>query len=331
MYRRPHQCGRIPALLLCLLLTVLAAAPAVAQKAAGDEDPAKIRLGIAESILAESLGTPPDQLRSSWRGRDSTLDNLDLFFYSAGAAELDLGTAWVVLDRAGNKVDLNAIEADEGRELFPAARAMLEKPSANGCSTIYGFKWNDLNGNGVHDNGEPLLANWDIILTNQSLQQSYLVTTGSNGHYFVTGLPAGTYIVSEAADMDWIQTYPPSGHHLITLGVCDAAEANFGNSYLGPCHLGCSVEVDCPGGPSGPGEATCHATPSGVPPFQYQWQVQGPVIDLTILGPSILFWCPLGNPNTPDPIITATVTMTDACGCVATDWDGFTCRGGGVN
>jgi hypothetical protein len=34
-----------------------------------------------------------------------------------------------------------------------------------GKSSISGFKWNDLNGNGVKDAGEPGIANWQIALT----------------------------------------------------------------------------------------------------------------------------------------------------------------------
>jgi hypothetical protein len=62
--------------------------------------------------------------------------------------------------------------------------------------SISGMKFNDLNGNGVKDMGEPGLANWTITLTNQ--RGSIVKTvTDVNGNYSFTNLAAGTYVIRE--------------------------------------------------------------------------------------------------------------------------------------
>ncbi len=80
---------------------------------------------------------------------------------------------------------------------------------------IRGFKWNDLDGEGDWDNGEPALPNWEIYL---DLDNSGgwdvgepKTTTGSDGSYAFTGLAPGTYTVAEVLQDGWLQTYPGTG------------------------------------------------------------------------------------------------------------------------
>jgi len=90
-------------------------------------------------------------------------------------------------------------------------------------------KYNDLNGNGVWDTGEPGLPNWTINLTGAS---TLSVTTDGHGNYCFTDLPAGTYTVSEAIQTGWQQTAPPSpGTYTITLASGqNIVNRNFGNT-----------------------------------------------------------------------------------------------------
>lgn len=92
--------------------------------------------------------------------------------------------------------------------------------------SICGVKYNDLNGNGVWDAGEPRLPNWTINLTGAS---TLSVTTDEKGKYCFNNLPAGTYTVSEVMQTDWQQTEPASGTYTITL----AAGQNIGNRNFG--------------------------------------------------------------------------------------------------
>jgi hypothetical protein len=85
------------------------------------------------------------------------------------------------------------------------------------CSTgsICGMKFNDLNDNGVQDQGEPGLPNWTISLSG-SIATSTL--TDASGNYCFNNLPAGTYTVTETCQNDWQQTCPVSGTYTATLG-----------------------------------------------------------------------------------------------------------------
>lgn len=73
--------------------------------------------------------------------------------------------------------------------------------------SISGTKFDDLNGNGIHNTGEPGLANWTISLTNDS--GSVVTTiTDSNGNYSFTDVPDGNYTIGEIIQPGWIQTAP---------------------------------------------------------------------------------------------------------------------------
>ncbi|MFA5051679.1 MAG: SdrD B-like domain-containing protein [Patescibacteria group bacterium] len=91
---------------------------------------------------------------------------------------------------------------------------------------ISGYKFNDLNGNGVWDNGEPGLPSWKIMLDNGSYTY-----TDSNGYYSFTGLTAGTYVVSEKLPDGWTQTMPsvPGTHTVNIQSGTISEDNNFGN------------------------------------------------------------------------------------------------------
>ena len=101
---------------------------------------------------------------------------------------------------------------------FPATSEIVTVPS-NGLvsgvdfgnyeqAAIYGYKFDDLNGNGV-DNSEPRLAGWTIVLVGTNglgNAVSATTTTGVNGEYSFTGLAPGSYTVSEQQQTGWTQT-----------------------------------------------------------------------------------------------------------------------------
>jgi len=72
---------------------------------------------------------------------------------------------------------------------------------------IIGRKFNDFNGNGTYDEGEPFLPNWKIRL-NGTKTDSLL--TDAEGWFMFNGLFHGEYIVSEQQQSGWTQTYPTS-------------------------------------------------------------------------------------------------------------------------
>ena len=79
-------------------------------------------------------------------------------------------------------------------------------------SEINGYKWHDLNGNGVFNNAETGIEGWTIYLdSNQNGQLDDGETstlTNADGFYSFTDLGFGTYTVAEQAEPRWNQTYP---------------------------------------------------------------------------------------------------------------------------
>ncbi len=77
---------------------------------------------------------------------------------------------------------------------------------------IHGSKWNDLNGNGKWDTGEPALSGVTVYLdanNNGVLDAGEIsTTTAADGSYAFTGLAPGTYTVAEVVPAGWQQTYP---------------------------------------------------------------------------------------------------------------------------
>ena len=129
-------------------------------------------------------------------------------------------------------------------------------------SDIYGFKWNDLNGNGKRDcdstglapeaagstdqencNLEPLLSGWKVFIDKNGdgiwqESEDFRITSASGpnmGKYVFEQLPAGqTYKICEVPQEGWTQTYPTEDgacHSVTVPGDCsgDKCEFNFGN------------------------------------------------------------------------------------------------------
>jgi hypothetical protein len=93
---------------------------------------------------------------------------------------------------------------------------------------LCGMKFNDLNGNGVRDAGEPGISNWRINLTGTA---TGTVLTDSLGRYCFSNLSPGTYTLAEVLKTGWRQTAPPSPWtYTVTLAPGQTRDSlNFGN------------------------------------------------------------------------------------------------------
>jgi uncharacterized protein (DUF2141 family) len=95
---------------------------------------------------------------------------------------------------------------------------------------IYGWKFNDANGNGIKDSNENNLANWKIIL--QGPRNDSLLTN-DDGFYEFHWLLYGTYTVSERQQSGWRQTFPPMpGIHSVIITSGKESEHLFGNRLM---------------------------------------------------------------------------------------------------
>jgi hypothetical protein len=73
--------------------------------------------------------------------------------------------------------------------------------------SISGTKWEDLNGDGTRQGGEPRVPGWTISITGPN-NFSDQTTTDSSGDYSFDNLAPGTYQVCEVPQSDWTRTYP---------------------------------------------------------------------------------------------------------------------------
>jgi SdrD B-like protein len=74
--------------------------------------------------------------------------------------------------------------------------------------TISGMKFEDLDGDGVKDLGEPGIKGWVIHLFGAADEAT---VTDANGNYSFDGLQAGSYTVCEELPDPWIQSFPNPG------------------------------------------------------------------------------------------------------------------------
>ncbi len=104
---------------------------------------------------------------------------------------------------------------------------------------ITGMKFEDTNGNGVKDENEHGIPNWEIFLNGEA----FMASTDTNGHYEFNNLVAGTYIVSEVSAEGWIQTFPgdPGTYTVELTPGATISEKNFGNKR--DCSIACAPDT----------------------------------------------------------------------------------------
>jgi hypothetical protein len=79
---------------------------------------------------------------------------------------------------------------------------------------ISGIVFNDYNGNGIRDTGEPGMQNWKVLMTGSRVDS---VFTDSGGLYSFKGLTAGTYTVTAQVPTGWNPTGPPGGSYVVSV------------------------------------------------------------------------------------------------------------------
>jgi hypothetical protein len=100
--------------------------------------------------------------------------------------------------------------------------------------TVSGLKFNDLNGNGVRDAGEPGLSGVTITLSLTGTTPRTVVT-GSDGTFSFSAVPFGSYTISETVPAGFQQTAPGAPGTLTALvdfGHQAVAGLAFGNQAL---------------------------------------------------------------------------------------------------
>jgi uncharacterized repeat protein (TIGR01451 family) len=78
-------------------------------------------------------------------------------------------------------------------------------------------KFEDVNGNGARDAGEPGVPGWTFRLTNPQGNGS-IASTGADGGNTITSVPAGLWNVEEVVDPAWVAITPVSGQVNVPAG-----------------------------------------------------------------------------------------------------------------
>ncbi|GAF91147.1 unnamed protein product, partial [marine sediment metagenome] len=102
-------------------------------------------------------------------------------------------------------------------------------------STVIAHKFNDLNGNGVQDSGEPALKDWTMTLYEGPSCSNRTVasrTTNLLGDAVFHDLVAGTYSVRETLEAGWTNTSALCQQ--VTVGYCETWVLNFSNVRVEP-------------------------------------------------------------------------------------------------
>lgn len=110
--------------------------------------------------------------------------------------------------------------------------------------SISGQNFNDLNGNGVKDNGDLGLSGWTITIQNKTntfnnTVVNLSVLTDGSGFYNVTGLFAAIYLVNVTLQAGWIEIFPGvstlgNKGYVVNLAQGDnVVNKDFGNLQVG--------------------------------------------------------------------------------------------------
>ncbi len=125
-------------------------------------------------------------------------DNFDSFSEHGDRTAVDFDF-WVDTKADGITITLDdeSIEACDG-DTDPQVEPVLYD--------VYGYKWNDTNGDGDWDDlNEFPMSDWTIEVTNGV--DTFATTTDANGYYYFE-VPAGEWVVSEVQQVGWTQTFP---------------------------------------------------------------------------------------------------------------------------
>lgn len=107
---------------------------------------------------------------------------------------------------------------------------LMPKPA-----TVKGVVFNDLNGNGTQDNGEPGVGGATVQLkpTTQGASTPASVTTGSDGSYTVSNLAPGTYTIAVSAS-----GFAPNTSQTVTVAAADNLTRNIPLTAIPPVQNG---------------------------------------------------------------------------------------------
>jgi len=127
-------------------------------------------------------------------------------------------------------------------------------------TSVSGFVWEDLDGDGQWDNGESELQGWrvfvDFNLDGELTSDERWTVTNASGEWRIDELSDGSYSIREVPQSNWRRTYPggEAGHPVGLVPGQEIGDLNFGNQHLLPSIFGVVWEDLDGDGKQDPGE-----------------------------------------------------------------------------
>jgi len=172
--------------------------------------------------LGELIATTAVGDKGSWYGWDGS-DMID--YVKVECAGDDIISFAMKLAVENTSISIIPYHRDFSDRLKPNAPQLII--TLVSPMIISGHKFNDLDGDGTWDNGEPALEGWTINLEGSLFKTT---TSDSAGYFEFADLAPGTYTISEALQDGWIQTEPtPPGTYSVSLMSCSVTDRDFGN------------------------------------------------------------------------------------------------------
>ena len=187
-------------------------------------------VGTVELTSGSGTSNPPQLLEAMSEDLGDTAAGFDQNF-AYGTLILTANTHVELVDLAANSPG-DAPEALYVNDLIILSGATLNLDGlklyvhaesndgtiVNGGAIVSGEVFDDANGNGSLDSGEPGLVGFLVDLTNTATSSTYAALTNASGQFSLTGIAAGTYTLSEVLPLGFVETLPASpGTYTITV------------------------------------------------------------------------------------------------------------------
>ncbi|MCB0217139.1 MAG: tyrosinase family protein [Chloroflexi bacterium] len=241
-------------------------------------DPIELRMRLDSQIVSEAAA----------RIEDVTPDGQTRVIFSRNVAvnqDLTLGGARIIPPVG---IEALRLTAQVGYEIV---RNECSFRVAAGGTRIVGYKFEDLNGNGIWEGcpstpwipgNEPAIPGWGVTLTGP---ESYSTVTDASGRFELVVSSPGSYSVTEEQRAGWSPTRAPSVALNIQCFPGEApAEIYFGNRQTGACQ---------------PGKDPCWPSPTPPYPTPPSWPTPTPASGTATA--AIPSPTPVDNPTLPPP------------------------------
>lgn len=198
----------------------------------GQEDPIDVFRAAGYSDVLAQYVAAPSQYSFTFNGEVGRLDHV--FATSGLSAQITGAAIWHINADEPDVFDYNTENKPDDRYAATPFRSADHDPVVIGLNlftpvTISGQKFDDLNGNGAKDSGEPGLDGVTINLdkdANGSVDAT--TTTSGGGNYSFTVTSAGAYRIREVVPVGYVQTTANPADITASSGV-NVTGVDFGN------------------------------------------------------------------------------------------------------